>query len=783
MQIDVNTFIATAFPSHDLNGGVVGLCAGTFQCRAYSDDTATEVVAGDLPTYVVVSSLDGRARQDKDGRETLDLGRARANCREAWLFVLDDIGTKSRAPDVEPSYKMLTSIKDGVPNYQWGYFLSPFDVSTDAGVSFYEGACRAAGEAGISDPGMRGVYRLCRVPGSLHATGTRAEIVDWNPERFFDLARLCADLGLDVLATQKPVPKQIRDEDYLGGPDIALDWLAGEGYVTGVVNGDWIEIECPNGAAHTDGSLTAGYSPLDYRREGRQFKCFHGHCGHMDTAWFLQWISDMGGPAVGITEAFHMSDEVRARIQKAIKTELPKSVVTDMVLGDIREQILREWLLCESSGQFFHFDGTNSPRRFISASTFNLVHLAAMPVGPKGGRIPADKWWAAQPGRWVVNDVVWHPDRGRGVFVDEGGVTLFNAYTPYVPDGIGYDSGVAALWDGHIRRLYGADADVLIGWMAWLVQHPEQRINWCPVLHGMEGCGKSLIGQALVGALGRHYVAEVGPSAFSDAFNTFMEGKLLVLGEEIRVAGQNRFAIMDQLKTLLTNDFIDVRGMHRNRRTIRNTASYMIFTNHDDALPLDKSGRRWTIFTSEIETPERLLELGMDAEYFGVLADSYRQQPGAIYSWLKSIDVSAFDPKGRAPVTEGTEMMISETTDNLYVDVLGEIMKGVHLNANEKVFTTEAVRAITVLIDRRGGSDRKLPEEGRWRSFLRGQGWKLVNASFRSPETDRVTKVWANTRLLPGANRLDGELVRGLLAEGNGGVRTVGNVIDFEKKS
>jgi len=450
-----------------------------------------------------------------------------------------------------------------------------------------------------------------------------------------------------------------------------------------------------------------------------------------------------------------------------------------MALGDERDRILAEWILCEATGQFFHYDGVNSPRRFVNTATFNLLHYGAMAVGPRGGRVVPDKWWAGQPGRVVVNDVVWHPDRGRGVFADDGGVMLFNAYTPYVPEGVGFDAGVAGMWEEHIRRLYGADADVLISWMAWLVQHPDQRINWCPVLHGMEGCGKSLIGQALVGALGRHYVAEVGPSAFSDAFNTFMEGKLLVLGEEIRVAGQNRFAIMDQLKTLLTNDYIDVRGMHRNRRTIRNTASYMIFTNHDDALPLDKSGRRWTIFTSEIETADRLIELGMDADYFGRLADSYRQQPGAIYSWLMSIDVSAFDPKGRAPVTEGTEMMISETTDTLYVDVLGEILKGVHVNANEKIFTTEAVKTITALLDRRGLGDRKLPEEGRWRSFLRGQGWKMVNHAFKSVETGRVTKVWANTRILKGVTRMEANVIRGLLEEGNGGVKTVSNVIDF----
>ena len=225
MKINANTFLATVFPQGDLNGGVVGLGVGMFHCVPHDPKQTLGVVAGDLATYVCVSSLDGRRRLSKDGAETSDLGRARSNCRDAFLFVLDDIGTKSAVPCVEPSYKMRTSVKDGVENFQWGYLLEPFDVSTEAGVAFYEGACRAAGEAGISDPGMRGVYRICRVPGSLHSSGVRAEIVEWQPDRWWALPDLCAALGLDVEAAMKPVPKQLRDEEKLDRPDVALDWL------------------------------------------------------------------------------------------------------------------------------------------------------------------------------------------------------------------------------------------------------------------------------------------------------------------------------------------------------------------------------------------------------------------------------------------------------------------------------------------------------------------------------------------------------------------------------
>jgi len=728
MRVEVNTFLATAFPTNELDGGVVGVCEGIFRCVPHDSERTLAMVDGGEPTYVVVSTLDGRLRESTDGRVTSDLGRTRGNCKEAWLFVLDDIGTKSSTPLVEPSYKLCTSVKDDVENYQWGYFLEPFDVSTDAGVAFYEGACRAAGEAGISDPGMRGVYRICRVPGSLHSSGFRAEIRSWEPDRVFALKDLCELLGLDVESAIKPVPKQIRDEDYLGGPDVALDWLVAGGYTTGAINGDWVEIECPNAGAHTDGSVTAGYSPLDYRREGRQFKCFHGHCSHMDTAWFLGWMADMGGPAVGVTESFHMSEDARANIQKAIKTALPEVVVSEMVSGDEREQILKEWIFCSTRGVFFHYDGVNPPTQFVKPGAFNLMFQHLMPRGKRGGTITPDKWWSNREEKMTVSDLVWHPGRGQGIFVDDSGVLQFNQYRPYVPEGIGVDLSVNALWDRHLEILFGSEAGILRQWMAWLVQHPDQRIGWAPVLVGPEGCGKSILVKGLVACLGERYVAEVGPSAFTDAFNGHSEGKLLVVGEEIRVSGKSRYEILDSLKTRITNDRIDIRRMHQDRKTIINTASYLFCSNHDDCLPLDSSGRRWAVFNCAPQTAKGIAELGLDAAYFARLGDTIQKQAGAIYSWLFAVDVSAFDPKGRAPITAGTVEMIDSTTDESYESLLRMLESGSLSGANERVFINAAVASAANNLGIQ--SNRDVTKENRWKAYLKENGWVRFPESY-----------------------------------------------------
>lgn len=750
MTIDINTFLKALFPQNDLNGAVVGISVGTFSCRAHDPERTPEWVNGDLATYVCVSSLNGAPRLSKDGAETSDLGRSRANCRDAFVFVLDDIGTKSATPPVEPSYKLRTSIKDGVENFQWGYLIEPHDVTTEDGIAFYEGACRAAGLAGISDPGMRGVYRLCRLPGSLHSSGVRAEIVEWEPKRWWKLSDLCAALGLDVQAAIKPVPKQLSEEEQLDQPDIVLDWLVAEGYTTGAINGDWVEIQCPNSAEHTDGSLTAGYSPLDYRRQGRQFKCFHGHCSDMDTTKFLSWVEASSGPAVGVTQSFYMSDVARANIQKAVKTELPESVVKDMQAGEIRDQILREWVFCSSRGMFFHYDGVNSPTQFVKPAAFNLMFLHLMPKGKRGGQIPPDRWWADQPNKIVVNDLVWHPARGQGLFTDETGVLQFNQYIPFVPEGVIEDAYVSRLWNQHLERLFGEEAGILLEWLAWLIQHPEQRIGWAPVLVGPEGCGKSIIVKALIACLGENYVCEVGPSAFTDNFNSHSEGKLLVVGEEIRVSGQNRYQILDSLKTRITNDRVDVRAMRQDRKTILNTASYLFCSNHEDCLPLDASGRRWAVFSCVPKTARDIERLGLNDKYFAALGATLKTQAGAIYGWLSSVDVRHFDPKGRAPMTTGTVEMIATTTDELYDKILERIESCDIVDANPNVVTNDAINTIVAQLDRRGNRD--LPREPRWWAFMREKGWARYTPTIRG-SNGNPTRAWYKIDTVPEEQR------------------------------
>jgi hypothetical protein len=206
------------------------------------------------------------------------------------VLVLDDIGTKADEPPVPPSYVIETSAE----NYQWGYLIEPYDVSSPAGQAYYDSCLYSLGEAGLSDPGMRSASRLARLPGSLHRTGFVAKIWDWHPSRVWDLVELMALMDIPLKE-----PRKVRA--LKPGKHVTLDtvddpvylWLAAQGLVLGH-NDSWIHIECPWRASHTDGaqgSSSTAYSPMDYGREGVGFKCLHGHCVNNDAADFMTWYA------------------------------------------------------------------------------------------------------------------------------------------------------------------------------------------------------------------------------------------------------------------------------------------------------------------------------------------------------------------------------------------------------------------------------------------------------------------------------------------------------------
>lgn len=244
--------------------------------------------------YVCVSTVTGVPRGMKITRKIEDL-------QEAMVLVLDDVGTKSSVPPVAPSYILETS----KGNYQYGYILTPHDVSTPEGYALYDGSLRALGRAGFNDPGAVGGYRAVRVPGSIHKTEWVCRCTLWEPDRCWDLVELMAQMGVEPLKqrvyTQKSATPA-RSPDMPGDPletDPIYAFMVEKGLaLSPLISGKlWIEIQCINAKAHTTGSSIAYYSPAGWEDENASYSCLHAHCTGINIKDYEQFIIAQGGPA------------------------------------------------------------------------------------------------------------------------------------------------------------------------------------------------------------------------------------------------------------------------------------------------------------------------------------------------------------------------------------------------------------------------------------------------------------------------------------------------------
>ena len=220
-------------------------------------------------TYFCVSTVERqRKRQVKKRLEDV---------RTAMVLVLDDIGTKSVAPSVAPSYRLETSSG----NFQYGYILEPYDVSTPEGQAYFDSVLYSLAEAGHNDPGCRSASRLVRLPHSSHQSGFTSVITDWCPDRTWHLEDLAEQFDIPLKPPRKTFALQPGKYERLEDvSDTVYDWLVTSGRVLGH-NDQWVYIECPWRSQHTDGaqgSTSTAYSPKDYGRAGSGFKCLHGHC-------------------------------------------------------------------------------------------------------------------------------------------------------------------------------------------------------------------------------------------------------------------------------------------------------------------------------------------------------------------------------------------------------------------------------------------------------------------------------------------------------------------------
>jgi len=377
-----------------------------------------------------------------------------------------------------------------------------------------------------------------------------------------------------------------------------------------------------------------------------------------------------------------MADTVAKNIGKELginRTEIKKAFMPDKKVmarkqGEMiqRPDWASEWVYVETTCEF-----ANTKLHYsIKREAFNAKYDRKIEC------IIAEKTAAAMTltdyAIETVVDTMYWP--GANTIFDYEHKPMLNSYYDggcVVADDIDDDGqAVIDMFMDHIRFTLSDEREqrILLDWLAFVVQNPGERINWALLLQGAQGTGKSYFVKLLQLVLGEH-VRNLDPTAISGRFTSWAHGSLVVAVEEIRISGTNKYEVLDRMKPFISNDTVQIEEKGRDHRTVPNFTSYLLLTNHKDAIPLTTGDRRYCVLFSRVQTETQLFdELGGEqqaADYFAHLFDETKRRCDVLAKFLYDYKISNdFNHRGRAPETDARRKMMNNATspDRLLIE-------------------------------------------------------------------------------------------------------------------
>lgn len=135
-----------------------------------------------------------------------------------------------------------------------------------------------------------------------------------------------------------------------------------------------------------------------------------------------------------------------------------------------------------------------------------------------------------------------------------------------------------------------------INWLAYIVQEKKKtQTAW--VLHGVEGTGKGVLFEhVLRPILGERYAVQINMSTLEDGFNGWLEEALIVMVDEFQFStAKNRQAVLNLLKTYITEPNAWVRAMRTNGLSLPNFSNWILCGNERDMMRPGDEDRRYNI--------------------------------------------------------------------------------------------------------------------------------------------------------------------------------------------
>lgn len=292
-------------------------------------------------------------------------------------------------------------------------------------------------------------------------------------------------------------------------------------------------------------------------------------------------------------------------------------------------------------------------------------------VGPRGGvkKVNPVDLWMADEQRVTVEGLRMRPDKPRPVF-EEDGARYINVYAPPAHTTETGDARPGVRFIEHLLP-NPVERDWFLKWLSFKLQYPHiPGPAVVMVAHATFGTGRGTLAELVSRLFGAQYVRQLSYKAFTgktyqSQYNDWQSEALVAYVNESSEADggsvyQTKVNTYEHLKEIVevrpTMRQISIKG-DKNYWSMSST-SFLIFTNHMDALPIPEHDRRFGILKNGQPRP---------VEYWQAL-NMWMEDPAnvsAFYHWMVGYDIVGYSPYAAPPMFEGKAAMIDEAKSDL----------------------------------------------------------------------------------------------------------------------
>jgi hypothetical protein len=395
---------------------------------------------------------------------------------------------------------------------------------------------------------------------------------------------------------------------------------------------------------------------------------------------FKEKAPDRSLDQVAVTRMMERMDSL-----KAAKRHRPNAADDAM---QVATKIAATYAFCAQSKEAIIPIYEPSAQMTLTAFRTFMLPYAETEVGPRGGekKINPVDIWAASTDRLNVRGIRLRPDKysAKSPVFEENGNKWVNSYNPPLHDATG---GEAQTFREFMRHLLQEqdEHDWFMQWLAYKFQHPEVPGAAVIMVAQEQGTGRGTLFEILAKLFGPEYAitlpfADLTGRNSQSVYNSWQATSLIACVNE---SAEMDAGTSEHKQRVNTYEHIkEMVDPGQQRRAIKEKfekeyrtpsfVSFIIASNHRDALPITDDDRRFAVLRSDLKL--RAAANNLQDRIHSWMQDDANVAELARY--LYSYDTAAYDPYDEPIVTDGKIAMAQSSkseVDHAFKDALDNL--------------------------------------------------------------------------------------------------------------